>query len=585
MTVFVPDSAPVLSLRACVDVCGAAGGTPACATALTFTSNVTTPCSSLASSDSCGLWLGHHRRQFGSGGVFDHCLTTPTAEPDVPVAPPGRFVGSSYGIPGDCCILSVGELYEVPCNYHSDFESAATSLSCLCESPASVSSVADIVSWLDAWTVADLERRRAYLVPAILTCAALALIPWLILCGCRIGSLRGRCAPTARHMGSNEQDDAIGAPSSRLHDASFKAARVHARIKRSMLGLGWTMICSGLVHTVMWPFSGIRGVLEPVLGPYTWSFLFEFGGLLPLMLSIQPIDEYLIHLTALFCFTFLLVFAMLGILLVFLSSSTMGKVAWSIAAGFVWLAALSMVPTLRCDKHGRRVMQPRAILRRLWLVLRVFFLACGLLLVFFGWLLEIALYGEINPTQLGRGFAGVVMFVGWGACSPRNRGRVHRWLGSLGASGTQEQEAAALASLISRGSRGGRGMAEALTMAASSFRVLPLSSLELDDLASNVDTGLNARVRRAHLGDCDAFVSHSWQDDGEQKYRQLEGHAFPSAERTIWLDKVKLKLRDCSGPRPARSTHPNLLIPSPSPPLFPLLSSPAVVGMHRSDEH
>ena len=32
----------------------------------------------------------------------------------MPVAPPGRFVGSSYGIPGDCCILSVGERFDEP---------------------------------------------------------------------------------------------------------------------------------------------------------------------------------------------------------------------------------------------------------------------------------------------------------------------------------------------------------------------------------------------------------------------------------------------------------------------------------------
>ena len=560
---------PVLSLRACVDVCGAAGGTPACATALALTQNVTTPCSSLTSSGSCGFWLGHHRRQFG-GGDMDRCLATPTAEPAAPVAPPGRFIGSSYGIPGDCCILSAGELFEAPCDYHSNFESAATYLSCLCESHASANSTAGTVAWLDAWTVADLDRRRAYLVPAILMCAALALIPWLILRGCSTGSLRGCCPPAARHTAANEQDEATGAPSRRLRDASFVAARVHARIKRSMLGLGWTMICFGLLHTVMWPFSGIRGVLEPILGPYTWAFVFEFGGILPLMLSIQPTDELLIRLTSLFISTFLLGFGVLGVLLIILSPSAVGKVAWGIAASFLCLTVLSLVPTLRCDKHGRRVMQPRAVLRRLWLVMRVLFLACGVLLVGFGWLIQIALYGEINPTQFGRGFAGAVMFVGWGACSHRNRGRVHRWLGSLGASGTQEQEAAALASLISRGSRGGGGVAEALTMAAGSFRVLPLGRLEPDDLASNVDTGLNARVRRADLGDCDAFISHSWQDDGEQKYRRLERHVFASAERTIWLDKVE---------NVPILTLPSLLtrICSPSSlplPLPPLLSSP-----------
>ena len=169
-------------------------------------------------------------------------------------------------------------------------------------------------------------------------------------------------------------------------------------------------------------------------------------------------------------------------------------------------------------------------------MLRAFFVFVGLVLVFFGWVFEVARYGEVeNSTQWGRGTTGVVMFVTWGVCSPRNRGRLHRWLGSLGARGTQEQEAAALAALIS--GRGG-GVAAVLQRAVERFRVLPLSSLTAADLVSNADTGLNARVRPAALGTCDAFVSHSWRDDGARKYSRLAEHSFASGERTVWLDKA-----------------------------------------------
>ena len=60
------------------------------------------------------------------------------------------------------------------------------------------------------------------------------------------------------------------------------------------------MICSGLVHTVMWPFSGIRGVLEPVLA-HMWSFVRVWW---PAAADAEhpAHNEYLIHLTALFCF-------------------------------------------------------------------------------------------------------------------------------------------------------------------------------------------------------------------------------------------------------------------------------------------
>ena len=167
---FVPDSVEALSLRDCIDQCGATGGTPACASALAIASNV--PCNWTMSTGTleCAVWLGHHRREFGSG-PFDSCLASLTAEPAASVALAGIYPGSSYGIIGDCCILSEGELFEVPCDYHSNFEGAADGLRCLCETPGSVASTADAVAWLDAWTAADLERRRGYLVPAILACA------------------------------------------------------------------------------------------------------------------------------------------------------------------------------------------------------------------------------------------------------------------------------------------------------------------------------------------------------------------------------------------------------------------------------
>jgi len=183
-------------------------------------------------------------------------------------------------------------------------------------------------------------------------------------------------------------------------------------------------------------------------------------------------------------------------------------------------------------------MPPRAALHRLWAVVRSAFLLIGVYtgvwsLPFGGALLDES--GEIIQTEVGRGFAALSMLVSAAVFTPRNRGRLHRWLGSLGASGTQEQEAAALASLIS--GRGG-GVAQALLTAKEMFRVLPLSSLTAADLASNEDTGLNRRVKHAALGDCDAFVSHSWRDDGDLKYAKLLEHRFASAAPTIWLDKA-----------------------------------------------
>ena len=532
---FVPDSVEALSLRDCIGQCGAAGGTPACASALAIASNV--PCNwtmSTGTLECAGVWLGHHRHDFSSG-AFDSCLASPSAEPAAPVAPSGSHnVGSSgYGIPGDCCLLSAGELFEVPCDYHSSFEGAAKGLRCLCETPGSVASTADAIAWLDAWTAADLERRRGYLLPAILAVAFLALLPWLV--SCSVACIRGRCRAARANTTSNEEP---AAAESRLRDATLTAARLHARIKRVLLGLGWTVLCLFALQSIMWPVSRNRGVLEPILIPQTWSYIVLAPGLFLMLLSVQPIDAKLILGI---CIFFLSFFALVAFWMIFIvvNGSTVERVVYGGVSTCMAIAAICTASTLRCDQQGRRTMPPRAALRRLWVVVRCFFFLMGGCMGLLSWLpfwpFLLDRSGEVVPSEIGRGFGGLTMLVSAALCTPRNRGRLHRWLGSLGGSGTQEQEAAALASLIS--GRGG-GVAQALRTAKDMFQVLPLSSLTAADLTSNADTGLNARVMHAALGDCDAFMSHSWRDDGDLKYAKLLEHKFASAAPTIWLDKA-----------------------------------------------
>jgi len=120
------------------------------------------------------------------------------------------------------------------------------------------------------------------------------------------------------------------------------------------------------------------------------------------------------------------------------------------------------------------------------------------------------------------------------------RGRIHRWLGSVGKSGSKEQEAAAVASLID-GYAG--GVAAALETAADMFYVLPLQNLSAADLTSSADTGLNTKVTHAMLGSCDAFMSHSWQDDGNKKFARLHEHEWGAADPSIWLDKACIDQR------------------------------------------
>ena len=62
---------------------------------------------------------------------------------------------------------------------------------------------------------------------------------------------------------------------------------------------------------------------------------------------------------------------------------------------------------------------------------------------------------------------------------------------------------------------------------------------------------LHERAEGLSLGQCDAFFSHSWRDDGASKYTQLCEWAQPflaeSHTPSIWLDKACIDQNDIDG--------------------------------------
>lgn len=200
-------------------------------------------------------------------------------------------------------------------------------------------------------------------------------------------------------------------------------------------------------------------------------------------------------------------------------------------------------------------LSPRAKLRRVWAVVRVLSFVYGLLAVY--------LFGTSPARSAAQGTtvvapsladvyeddsiaSTVVLAIVSLACafwpSPQRRGRVTRFLSTLGQrsskSGIDDQhQAAAVASLL-----GGRNVETALAAAGSKFRVLSLDQLDESDMATSNDTGLYKKTTAAELGTADAFVSHSWRDDGKSKYAALLEWAssFVELERAplLWLDKA-----------------------------------------------
>jgi len=123
--------------------------------------------------------------------------------------------------------------------------------------------------------------------------------------------------------------------------------------------------------------------------------------------------------------------------------------------------------------------------------------------------------------------------------APSRRGIVLRWLSSLGARGSQQEEAASVASLLCT-----RSAAEAFRYASRNFRALPYTSLKREHLLdSKPDPRMHSLTVSAVLGEVDAFVSHSWQDSGGAKFHCLQ--AWEEAQKAaglediqIWLDKA-----------------------------------------------
>ena len=206
---------------------------------------------------------------------------------------------------------------------------------------------------------------------------------------------------------------------------------------------------------------------------------------------------------------------------------------------------------------GLAPMPPRRKLKRLWRAFRLasFVVATTFLAVSIYYMVHdpfgdpLAIQGTAEFACLSASFliASLVL-------TPANRGRVVAWLGALGKSDTAENEAAALAALVNNLSA-----AEAFKLGKKHFRKLPFSKLTPEDLpgtskvlggssngmsaAAQPTKELSDKTEKAILHEVDAFISHSWSDDGDAKYARMKEWAA-GRDVSIWLDKACLDQRD-----------------------------------------
>jgi hypothetical protein len=417
---------------------------------------------------------------------------------------------------------------------------------CLCEHGASSSSeyhafATDERDGLTAWTLV----------------AFLGLIPplWLlpivlVRCCSHIRQCFRPLTPPNAASGAESSrrssSDSVDRSAAKLAESERAHQSLRLRVSGTIAWVGWALLVLGFAPYFIWIFVGLD--FASTAGCSSYYFCAAYWGVAVLPLALRPTDAARITFACRFFFGLGIAFALLEAWVTSLQPDPISQAIFLaltvLCCAFVALLAPTVL-ALRGGRCQRPTMPPRRQLLRLWLLLR--FVLLGIVCIFSsalvavglrdGW--AILLYDpEFNGLLVSKALTLPVPLL----FTPTFRGRVHRWLGSLGKSDSQQQQAAAVASLI-----GGRDLAGALRTARDTFRVLPLAGLTVSDLAPGADlaaaNSLSSRTCSAVLGECDAFMSHSWRDDGEKKFQRLHEHNWGTMQPTIWLDKVHVPYR------------------------------------------
>jgi len=225
--------------------------------------------------------------------------------------------------------------------------------------------------------------------------------------------------------------------------------------------------------------------------------------------------------------------------------------AYSETCGTVMKLLLKFEPSARAlalsTADDYYAMESRQVLAKLWHVIRWFWLACSVLVGSFA--AANVVDGQVS-LGTATGVAAAIFLLLAAVSDEKNRKRASAWLINLGST-VEEQQAAMVAAMI-----GGDNIADLLQVAKENFLVLPWRHLQMKDFAGNEDTGLNEKSYGASLGDCDAFISHSWHDNGETKWGALVewagGAGHESGLRAggenlkVWLDKACINQKSIS---------------------------------------
>ena len=319
-------------------------------------------------------------------------------------------------------------------------------------------------------------------------------------------------------------------------DRTVQAVRsrilLRARVSGGTFCMGWMLLV----------FSLVSFMLDTLLTSHpTNSEGFQLApfplGLVVLLFALMPADDLAIYCTCLLCGALELAFAT-TLLHIAISGVS---VAPPHSATIYCLGAILNVlnpllvlgPALRCG------MAPRARLRRFWIFIRVAFIisACFCSLEAYR---KVRANVDFQPDLM----VAISSFLAAAMTASQVRARIFRGLANLGVPKHSEMQSAAVIAYL----MGGSSTAKVISQAARLFYVIPLARVDAMDIQALegmmhegmvglIDT-VSVKRRQGVFGECDAFVSHSHQDDADAKLAAIQelDQDLLGEDKTIWLD-------------------------------------------------
>eukprot|EP00931_Biecheleriopsis_adriatica_P003787 TRINITY_DN105545_c0_g1_i1.p1 TRINITY_DN105545_c0_g1~~TRINITY_DN105545_c0_g1_i1.p1 ORF type:complete len:486 (-),score=73.80 TRINITY_DN105545_c0_g1_i1:227-1684(-) len=330
----------------------------------------------------------------------------------------------------------------------------------------------------------------------------------------------------------------------RLDDAQSQGWRLRMRVQGPLIGCGGLLVLGAIACMV--PCYYLYDANPDRLSEATWAFLEHLvftgmsKGMLMLCLAVLPTDRRAVQSASVMLAAALLIVGSLsacqGYKYLTIDAAQLAN-AFGVLELCLALNGFALCVSMCCSLLR---LQVRALLAQTWRVIGLFCLSfcldhcCRIFL----YLLEPKATGSewwpyALETFIEAFIVGTLLL--WNADLPQwIRQRLAVWR-------DMDIAAAGIASLL-----GSKSVSVILHQARSRCRSIPLQRVKKEDFLSNtpVQDGLdlNQYTEPACIGEVDAFISHSWHDDGEAKWEALQqwGRSFRlrnGREPSVWIDK------------------------------------------------